>query len=285
MRHHVLHHATDALGVLDQHGHLGGTLGQVVAILFGEVAGDQSEGFVDSRAVDLQPHFRRFEMQRQGGLVTDGLLEGVAAQVALVVLVGTEGPEGVVVGTVDGCAGEAKQERIGQRLAHLATEVAFLGAMGFVDHDDDVRAFVEPAAGLAELVDGGNEHLAHVLPEQLLQLLAGGHADHVGHVGGVEGGADLGVEIDAVHHDDDRGVAECGVQSQLLRREDHQQRLATALEMRDEALLRVTPHDAGDDLVGGVVLLIAADDLDASVLLVGGKDGEVLQDVHHHRGP
>ena len=40
-----------------------------------------------------------------------------------------------------------------------------------------------------------------------------------------------------------------------------------------------------DDLVGGLVLLVAADDLDAAVLLVGGEEGEVLQDVQHHLGP
>ena len=45
--------------------------------------------------------------------------------------------------------------------------------------------------------------------------------------------------------------------------------------MPDEALLRVSLHHAGHDLVGGLVLLVAADDLDAPVLLVGGKDGEV----------
>ena len=244
-----------------------------------------AEGFVDGGAVDLQPHLRRLEMQRQRGLVADGILERVAAQVALVVLVGTEGPEGVAVGAVDGRAGEAEQEGIGQGLTHLATQVAFLGAVGFVHHDDDVRAFVEPAAGLAKLVDGGDQHLAHVLPEQLLQLLAGGHADHVGHVGSVEGGADLGVEVDAVHHDDHRGVAELRVQPQLLRREDHQQRFAAALEMPDQTLLRITLDHAGDDLVGSLVLLVAADDLDAPMLLVGSEEGEVLQNVQHHRWP
>ena len=35
--------------------------------------------------------------------------------------------------------------------------------------------------------------------------------DHVRHVGGVERGGDLGVEIDAVDHDDHRGIAELGM--------------------------------------------------------------------------
>ena len=82
-----------------------------------------------------------------------------------------------------------------------------------------------------------------------------------------------------------RGVAELRVQPQLLRGEDHEQRLAAALEMPDEALLRIARHHPGHDLVGGLVLLVAADDLDAAVLLVGGEEGEVLEDVQHHLGP
>ena len=126
-------------------------------------AGDLLVGFVDGGLVDLQLHLRRLEMQRQRGLVADGFLERVAAHVALLVLVRAEGPEGVPVGAVDGRAGEAEQERIRQRLAHLAAEVAFLRAMRLVHHHDDVRALVQLAAGLAELVDGGDEHLAHIL--------------------------------------------------------------------------------------------------------------------------
>ena len=68
------------------------------------------------------------------------------------------------------------------------------------------------------------------------------------------------------------GLPSLRVQPQLLRGEDHQQRLAAALEMPDQALLRVALDHAVDDLVGGVVLLVAADDLDAPVLLVGGEE-------------
>ncbi len=60
-----------------------------------------------------------------------------------------------------------------------------------------------------------------------------------GHVGGVEGGADLRVEVDAVDDDDDRRVAELGLQPELLRGEHHEQRLARALEVPDEALARL----------------------------------------------
>ena len=67
------------------------------------------------------------------------------------------------------------------------------------------------------------------------------------------------------------------MQAKLLGGKDHQQRLAAALEMPDESLLWIALDHSGDDLVGGLVLLITADDLDAAVFLVGGKEGEVLK--------
>ena len=81
--HDVLHHGPHALRVLHQHGHLGGALGEVVAVLLAQAAGDLLVGFVNRGLVDLQLHLRRLEMQRQRGLVADGLLERVAAHVAL----------------------------------------------------------------------------------------------------------------------------------------------------------------------------------------------------------
>ena len=74
---------------------------------------------------------------------------------------------------------------------------------------------------------------------------------------------DLGVEIDPVHHDQHRGVLQRRMQPQLLRGEDHQQRLARPLEVPDQPLLRPPGDDPLDDLVGALVLLVAADDLDA----------------------
>ena len=79
------------------------------------------------------------------------------------------------------------------------------------------------------------------------------------------------VEVDAVHHDHHRRVLQRRVQPQLLRGEEHQQRLAGSLEVPDEALLRVAGDDALDDLVRGLVLLVAGDDLDAPLLLVRGE--------------
>ena len=55
--------------------------------------------------------------------------------------------------------------------------------------------------------------------------------------------------------------------------------------MPDQALFRIALHHAVDDLIGGEILLVTADDLDAPVLFVRGEKGEVLQDVEHHFGP
>ena len=133
-------------------------------------------------------------------------------------------------------------------------------------------AVVQLAARLAELVDGGDEHLAHVL-----RRAASAAPAAVGTPTMFGTSAALNVAVICVSRSmrsttmSTVGLPELGVQPQLLRGEDHEQRLAAALEMPDQALLRIALHHALDDLVGGVVLLVAADDLDLAVLLVGGE--------------
>ena len=223
-------------------------------------------------------------MKRQRGLVPDRVLERVAAHVSLLILVRAESPEGVAVSLVDRRSGQAEEKSVGQCVAHLASQIAFLGTVRLVHHHDDVRTLVQTAIRLAELVNGGDDDFAGVSRQQALQLLPGCRSDHVRDIGGVEGGGDLGVQVDAVHHDHHRGVAELAMHPQLLRREHHQERLARALEVPDQTLLGIALNHAGHHQVSALVLLIAADDLDAPVLLVGGEQGEVLQDVQHHMG-
>ena len=55
--------------------------------------------------------------------------------------------------------------------------------------------------------------------------------------------------------------------------------------MPDQTLLGVARQHALDDLVGRLKLLVAADDLDAALLPVGGKQGEAGQDIQHHMWP
>ena len=54
--------------------------------------------------------------------------------------------------------------------------------------------------------------------------------------------------------------------------------------MPDQPLLDAPLDHPLDDLVGRVVLLEAADDLDLAVPLVGGEDGEVAQDIEDDVG-
>ena len=59
--------------------------------------------------------------------------------------------------------------------------------------------------------------------------------------------------------------------AQLLRGKDHEQGLTTALKMPNQALLRIPLHYAINNLVRGEILLVPADDLDASMLLISSE--------------
>ncbi len=66
----------------------------------------------------------------------------------------------------------------------------------------------------------------------------------------MEGGADLGVQVEAVDHDQDGGVAQGGLQAHLLGGEDHQQGLARALEVPDQSFAGGAGQHALHDHVG-----------------------------------
>ena len=95
---------------------------------------------VDRLLVDVELRQARLEVQRQGRPVADRVLERVAGQVAALVLRRPEPHERVAVALVDRRAGQAEEERVRQRLAHLLPEVALLRAVRLVDHHDDVVA-------------------------------------------------------------------------------------------------------------------------------------------------
>jgi len=223
-------------------------------------------------------------VQGQGGAVADGFFEAVAAHVAVLVFIGSEGGEGVALAAVDGCARQPEEKGVRQGGAHFDAEVAFLRAVGFIHEDDNVIAFVQHAIGFGKLENGGDDDLARVLFEQGFEFGAAFGFDEVGDVGGVEGGADLGVEVEAIHHDEDGGVAQAGLQAQFLGGEDHQQRFARALKMPDESFFACAPEHALDDLVGAFVLLVAADDFEAALFFVGGEEGEMGENVEEDVG-
>ena len=151
--------------------------------------------------------------------------------------------------------------------------------MRLVHHRNDVAAVVQDAAGLGELEDRGDDDLARVLRQQALQLGPTVGLHEIWRIRGVEGARDLAVEVDPVHHDHHCGILQGRMEPQLPRCEEHQEGLAGSLEVPDEPLLRVAGDDALDDLVRGLVLLMAGDDLDTALLLVRGVRGEAGQEV------
>ena len=54
--------------------------------------------------------------------------------------------------------------------------------------------------------------------------------------------------------------------------------------MPDEATLRIAGTDAGNDEVRTLELLVATDQLDTSMFLVGSEEREELEDIHDVRG-
>ena len=157
-----------------------------------------------------------------------------------------------------------------------------MGAVRLVHQRNDVAAVVQAARSLAKLEDRGDDDLAHVLGKQLLQLLPAVCLLQIGNVCSGERAGDLAIQVNAVHHDQHCGVLQARMHAQLLRGKDHQQRFARALEVPDQALPGVARQHALDDLVGRFKLLVAADDLDALLFLVGGEEGEAAEDVQHH---
>ena len=90
--------------------------------------------------------------------------------------------ERVFVGPVDRRTGKTEEEGVRQSEAHLLAEVALLGAVSFVDHDDDVLAVVDRLRDLAEFEDSSDEDLSHVLPEEGFKFLLATGACEVGDI-------------------------------------------------------------------------------------------------------
>ena len=144
------------------------------------------------------------------------------------------------------------------------------------------RLFRTPL-GLGELENGGDDDLAGVLGQQPFQILdTAVRLLQVRRVGRVEGARRSAcIEVDAVDHDDHRRVPERRVQAQLARREQHQQRLAGALEVPDETLLGVAGDDALDDAVRRLDLLVTGDDLGAPPALARGVGRVAAQQIQN----
>ena len=119
--------------------------------------GEFVECFLHGFGVEVEVHEPGFDVDRQGRTVVDGPLHRIPVQRTIGVVRVAEHRPRVVVLRRDRRAGQADEPRVGQRLAHVETEAALLGAMGFVDHHHDVGTVVE-LSGLVEPVDGGDDH-------------------------------------------------------------------------------------------------------------------------------
>jgi len=100
-----------------------------------------------------------------------------------------------------------------------------LAAMSLVDDNREplVAEIGNAVDDEGEFLDRGDDDLAHVLSQQLLQLLAGIRLFQVGNVRSGEGASDLAIKIDPIHHDQHGGILQAGMHAQLLRCKHHQQ--------------------------------------------------------------
>ena len=220
-------------------------------------------------------------MQRLRRAVSDRLLEAVAAQVAVFVLLGAKGEERVPVGAVDRGPGQSEQERVRKRPAHLPPEVPFLRTMGLVDQHDDVVTVVQDTVHLAELEDRRDDDLPGVPREQPFEIRPAVGLLQVRRIGRVESAGYLRVEVDPVDHDDHRRVSQRRMQPQLARREQHQERLAGTLEVPDQALLGVAGDDPLDNAVRRLNLLVTCDDLGSPLPLARGVGRVAAEQVQN----
>ena len=107
--------------------------------------GQLGERLVERLAIDVEVHEARLDVDRQRRAIGDRAFDGVVVQDALGVVGVAEGRPGVAIGRRDRRAGEADEAGVWKRRPHVETQAALLGAVGLVDHDDDVRAIVEEA--------------------------------------------------------------------------------------------------------------------------------------------
>ena len=201
----------DSFRGLDKDRHLRRFAPELVLVLFGESCRQFVIGRFDCLLIDVQIHQARLEVQLFRRVVSNRIAEVVPAEVAVLIDFRPEGVERVSVGFVDRSPCHAEVERVRKCLAHLPTELTLLRTVCLVDHDDDVIAIVEYALRLAELEDGGDDHLPDVLGEQVGQLCSGVCAHQVGHLDRVERPRNLGVEVDAVDHHEHGRVRQSAV--------------------------------------------------------------------------
>ena len=254
---------------------------ELAALRVGKTLGQNVKFPVHGILVHSQIHRDRLEVQRQCGAVTDGVREGILAHIAAAVFCGTKGGKGVLIDAVDGGTCQAKEERIRESGPHFNTQIAFLGAVALVHHDDDVISKAQFAGDLLETENRSYDDFSNILPQHGHQLFTGRGRLQISHIRGMELGGDLGLQIQTIVHDQDRGVHQIREHAQFDRGKLHQIGFARPLKMPDQALFRITGPDTVHDHIRALILLVPGDDLIFTILAVSGIQGEELEQVHH----
>lgn len=263
--------------------------------LFGVVGGGGGEVFAFG--------FEVVDVEAQDVAVFDGVGDGVGVEFLLEgVLGGFEGLDVAVdlfdggVLLEDGGSGEAEQLGVGEEVADGLVGIAELGAVAFVEDDDEALA----AEGFEEVGVGGVPALlafaiaGAVFVEGEAEFLDGGDDDFVGVVGGEEaadegGGvgvffdaarleavelfAGLAVEVFAVH--DEEAFVDAGIGFEEGGGFEGGEGFAAAGGVPDVAIAAVF-LDAADDAVHGVDLVGAHHH---ELLLAGDEDGVAADHV------
>ena len=106
----------------------------------------------------------RLEIQRQRGMVADGIREGILAHVSAAILGRTEGGKGILVQTVDWRACQTEKESIRQCRSHLDTQITFLRPVALINHYDDIVTRAELTGNLLKAEDSRDDDLPNILP-------------------------------------------------------------------------------------------------------------------------
>ena len=160
-------------------------------------------------------------MQWKRGFIVHRVSKRIAAHIAGAVFCGTKGGKRVLIQLVDGCAGQTKEERVRQRLAHAHTEITLLRAMGLIDHEDDIIAIVERLGDLGKFKYLSDDDLAGIRLQQPRQLRAGICWNQIRHVRHGECTENLPAQVNAVIDDYDCRRIQLLHHAQLLCGKDH----------------------------------------------------------------
>ena len=254
-------------------------LSKVILLLLCELFGQSVEFFVDCILIHMKLYGNSFKVQRERSTVTDRVRERILTHISGRVLGRTKGCKGIVVKMIDRRTGQSEEECIGQSSAHICTEIAFLSSMRLVYHKNDIITLIKRRINLVKQEYCCNDDLAYVARQLVAEIVFILCNNKIGNVCGAERSKNLILEINTVKNDENGCVVEFLGHTKLLSRKYHQKRLATTLEVPNQAPLGLAAFNTLNHKVCAFVLLIAADNLDFTELLVRRINSEVTENI------